>query len=120
MVGIDILKSERFKRLAANDKFLDEHFTSYEINYGKSTVNFAARFAGLYCAKEAFLKAVGFGVGAGFKLKDIEVNHKPNGQPYYVFASNITAFLKQQNITSVALSISHTDDTSVAICMCNI
>lgn len=118
-VGIDSLEKERFTHLANNDAFLNKVFTPYEINYANQTENKTMRLAGMYCAKEAFLKALQLGIGGGIALGEIEVNHLPSGAPLLVLTQNAKTVLQKFNITNVQISITHTKNVSTAICICS-
>ena len=75
------------------------------------------RLAGMYCAKEAFLKALGIGVRNGINFKEIEISHEESGKPFYKLSDGIKDILKSLKITDVELSISHTDNIATAICI---
>ena len=67
--GIDLVENDRIAKIIAKwgDKFLSRIFTPGEIAYcGRhfhSAIHYGARFA----AKESFLKAIGTGMGRGFR-----------------------------------------------------
>lgn len=117
-VGIDSLDIERMKSLIENEKFLNKYFTPYEIKYANSTVNRTMRLAGLYAAKEAFLKAIEIGIGGGISLIEIEINHKKNGSPYINLSDNALKVVSILKIKEIKISITHTETTSSAICIC--
>lgn len=116
-VGIDSVLVKRFEKLKNLDMFLNKNFTEYEKAYivSKNKHKFET-LAGLFCAKEAFLKALGIGVRNGVALNKIEVNHNNNGAPYYKIEEEVLSSLevKKENI---ALSITHTKTSATAICI---
>jgi len=116
-VGIDILESGRMEKLSKNNNFLNQIFTENEIKYIKKMDNFLPRMAGIFCAKEAFLKALGYGVKNGISFNEIEVKHEENGRPYYELSNHVQDVLKALQIMECDLSISHTDKISTAICI---
>ena len=105
--GIDIIKVDRFKELINNDSFMRKNFNPNEVKYINNNITTAA---GLFAAKEAFLKALKKGIN-NYSLKDIEIIHDNNKAPFFVFYNE----LKDLNINNVSLSISHDGDYAVAI-----
>lgn len=85
--GIDIVNMERIEQLMARwgDLFLGRVFTEKEIvrcqRQSRPPECFALRFA----AKEAFLKAIGWGLRNGIQWRDIEVGNDPVGKPSLSF-----------------------------------
>lgn len=118
-VGIDILDAERMDNISKNTAHLKQVFTEQEIEYFTRTKNYLPRLAGMYCAKEAFLKALGIGVRNGISFLEIEVDHEESGRPIYKLSEHIKDILKTLRIFDVQLSISHTDKFATAICIMN-
>jgi len=118
-VGIDILDAIRMENIAKNTAQLKQVFTETEIEYFTKSKNYLPRLAGMYCAKEAFLKALGIGVRNGINFLEIEVEHEESGRPIYKFSDNIKDILKSLKVFDVQLSISHTDNFATAICIMN-
>jgi len=94
-------------------------FTKQEIEYFTMSKNYLPRLAGMYCAKEAFLKALGIGVRNGVDFLEIEVDHEESGRPIYKLSDHMKDILKSLKIYDVQLSISHTDTFATAICIMN-
>ena len=106
--GTDIEKTERIK--AAFEKIGNRVYTDCELAYIESRG--AGKFqtaTGIFCAKEAFSKAIGTGI-AGFSLKDVEVRHSSLGRPYFAFSGKLSHFSSDR----FSLSISHTEDIATA------
>jgi holo-[acyl-carrier protein] synthase len=116
--GIDSVEVKRFKKIKKLDKFLTKYFTDYEINYilSKNKKRYET-IAGLFSAKEAFLKALKIGIGAGISLKFVEIKHDNNFAPYININKKINKLEKEHNINEVTLSITHTKKTATAICI---
>lgn len=115
-VGIDIQDTDTLKRFLDTPK-MKRIFTAREMEY-IDTKNYSPEtVTGLWCAKEAFFKALGEGVGVS-QLLDLEVKHTMAGAPYYSIGSKLITkhFL---STAKVALSISHTKSTAVAVCIIN-
>jgi holo-[acyl-carrier protein] synthase len=119
LVGIDVIDVVRMEKFIQNERFLDKYFTPYEIEYVEK--NNEARqtqsLAGIFACKEAFLKALGIGIGGGIALSEIEVYHEKSGKPQLrVNSSTGNIILKTMNVTEIGVSISHTDEICTAIC----
>lgn len=108
-IGIDIVHIPKFKKAVERwgDKLKKRIFTKNELAYCEnrrfSEQHLAVRFA----AKEAFIKALGRGVGS----KEIEVTNNSAGRPYLV--SN--AQLPDPNLKLLThLTLSHDGDYCIA------
>lgn len=117
LVGVDSIESERMSK-NLNDSTLKTFFTDYEIEYS-NVKNKVLRLAGIFCAKEAFLKALGIGIGGGVKLRDIEVNHLDSGKPYLKLYDTALEYINNHGYTTYEINISHTDTFSFAVCIIN-
>ena len=111
-VGLDICQISRMAEAIRHPHFLERVFSEDERAYLESKGNQAAQSAaGLYAAKEAFLKARGTGIDS-LSLSQIEVAHRPDGQPFYrlngVYGNDRAA---------AHLSISHDGGTAAAVCV---
>ena len=102
--GIDIVKIDRFKDLVNNETFMNKNFNENEIKYINNNIQ---TLAGLYAAKEAFLKALKKGIN-NYSLKDIEIVHDDNKAPSFIFHNNF-------NIDNVSVSISHDGEYAISI-----
>lgn len=105
--GIDIVKIDRFDKLKDNKKFMDNTFNINELKYIHSRNNDTATIAGLYAAKEAFLKALKKGIEF-CPLKDIEISHSSNNAPSIIFHNDF-------DINNISLSISHDGEYAIAM-----
>ena len=76
-LGIDLCGVERIEReLKRSDAFLRRFFTNSERAYIASRGQMGAQSAAaMFAAKEAFLKAVGAGIGGGIAMDEIGVEH---------------------------------------------
>jgi len=114
-VGIDIVEIGQIPTGPSLDKFLNKYFSSKEIEYIKTKCKKEQTIAGIFAAKEAFLKALEIGIGA-IKLSSVEVLHKTSGAPYINLTEEILNYLKPLKLTNIEISISHAKDYAVAIC----
>lgn len=111
-VGVDIVETARIAGSISRfgDRFLRRVFTERELVYCNGRVgSLAARWA----AKEAVAKAFGTGIGpVGFL--DIEVVNNERLCPAVALHGSAAALARQQGITAIALSLSHTRDYAIA------
>ncbi len=110
-VGIDILNVNRMEKIKNKEKFMKNIFNEKEIEYIQKKNNNNQTIAGLYCAKEAFLKAIKKGIDT-YSLKDIEISHNNDGAPFIILHNELEKEYKNINIS---LSISHDGDYATAI-----
>lgn len=101
--GVDILEIARFQKAltVGGSKFLQSIFLESELTNQNSQ-----HLAGIFCAKEAVMKA--------FSLKNnawlqIEILHEPKGRPYVNLKLPIDF-----EIISTSLSISHEENYAMA------
>lgn len=75
-LGIDILANERLFTLKDKEEFTQSVFTQKEIGLAR-LLTYRDRFYALYFSvKEAVMKALGCGLGAGSLWRDIEIDDK--------------------------------------------
>src|SRR5258708_1973674 len=82
-IGIDSVQLSRIARVHAEygQKFLARIVTDAEREYVAGWADPVPRIAGRFAAKEACMKALGTGWGAGVRWRDIEVRRGPAGAP---------------------------------------
>ncbi len=111
--GIDIAQTARFETLSKKDAFLKKVFTGAERDYFASRKHNIKTIAGNFCAKEAFFKALGTGIGP-FGFLDVAVLRDAHGKPYFSLSQPLNAFIKTLGITQFDVSISHDGGYAVA------
>jgi holo-[acyl-carrier protein] synthase len=115
-VGVDLAEVHRirssFERFG--ERFRDRIYTPLEIAYCESKANKYERYAARFAAKEAGMKAIGTGMRKGVRWLDFEVANLPSGKPTLRFHGVAAEFAERLGVTNVALSITHTSDTSLA------
>ena len=113
MIGIDIQDVDRFANFVGTEK-MRRVFSRRELEYISKKGNSLETVAGIFCAKEAFFKAVGSGININ-QLLQIEVGHLRDGAPYYVLSPEV---IRQHNLSTsrIDLSISHTKKVAAAVC----
>jgi len=118
-IGLDLCDIARFERiLEKGDGFLHRYFTQEEQAYltgrGKTAAQSAAA---MFAAKEAFLKAVGTGIGGGIALTEVGVFHEENGRPVYRLAGAAQEALTRMGAAQAWLSLSHEAGMAAAVCV---
>lgn len=110
--GIDIEEVQRFKNLVSNKpELLQKMFSDYEWNYA-SQKNRAQTLAGIWCAKESVVKAL-YAKGICKMIRDVQIHHNSDGVPQVQCIEGIENF----NLEFIRLSISHTMNYAVAVCV---
>jgi holo-[acyl-carrier protein] synthase len=113
-IGIDIVNNKRIKGIYEKygERFLKKFFTDEEINYSMKRKNFIESLGARFAAKEAFLKAIGKGLGE-ISLKEIEVR-KRKGAPFLKVYGKAKKILGNKR---VEISITHDKDYSICVCI---
>ena len=111
-VGLDICQVSRMENAISHPRFLERVFSEQERKYLAAKGGTAAQSAaGMYAAKEAFLKARGTGIDS-LSLSQIEIAHSAAGQPYYC----LNGIYGNEGLTA-HLSISHDAGIAAAVCV---
>jgi holo-[acyl-carrier protein] synthase len=110
MIGIDIIKTSRMKRLLKrfNEKALQRFLSADEIELVK---NYKTA-AGFWAIKEATSKALGVGIGNECSFFDISIAKTKKGAPYIVLCEKI---VKEFKIIDSSVSITHDGKYAVAV-----
>ena len=95
--GVDIIENKRIEKSLKLKGFTSRVFTQNEIKKSKKLNNKINYFAKRFAAKEAFVKAVGTGIGKGIAFNNIEVKNNVNGKPLIYLSTKINKFLKKKN-----------------------
>jgi holo-[acyl-carrier protein] synthase len=110
MIGIDLIKIDRMKRLIEHfgDRGLHKFLSDDEITLIKTPRN----AAGFWAAKEACAKALGCGIGAECGFHDIILSKTPKGAPHITLSSKVRDYF---GITDISVSITHDGDYAIAV-----
>ena len=110
MIGIDLIKTDRMKRLIERfgDRGLKKFLSQNEILLIKNHRN----AAGFWAAKEACSKALGCGIGSECGFHDIILSKTSKGAPLITLSESV---MKRFNISSLSVSITHDGDYAVAV-----
>ena len=109
--GIDLAEIERIEKSLKNERFKQRVYGKEELNELKNKKT--ESYAGAFCAKEAFAKALGTGI-RNFKLNEVQVLHDEFGKPYFSLSGNAEKIANDKKL-NFALSISHTEKYAVAM-----
>jgi len=114
--GIDIVNIDRIERLIARwgNLFLGRVFTEREIIWCQQRARPPECFATRFAAKEAFLKAIGWGLRNGIQWRDIEVENDPMGKPLLAFHRKAKDVLEERRIKKALITLSHDRPYAVA------
>lgn len=115
-IGIDISSQTRIQKSVdkLGDKFLQRILTDEEIALCQRYREPAARYAGRFAVKEAFMKAIGTGMyKIGFH--DIQVFNHDSGAPYIKITGRAQQILSELAVQHIHVSISHDMDMAVGM-----
>lgn len=116
-IGVDTVAMNKFKDILkkSGQGFLDHVFTPNERSYCEQAANPDQSFAGHFAAKEALAKAIPSLRSYGVDWNEIEVTHDNFGVPQFVLQGRLFENLKRIAAETIMLSISHTQETAVAM-----
>lgn len=115
-LGVDYVQVSRMGSLV--DRFPERAparlFTEGERKRCRGRPDPAECYAARFAAKEAFLKALGTGLAAGIRWREMEVRMEPRGRPRLVLAGRARRAMVSRGGTRVHLSFSHDGGAAVA------
>ena len=115
-LGCDVCAISRMQKALEDSRFTDRFFTEYERGYIGARKNAAQTAAGIFAAKEAFVKALGTGFGP-LGTRDIGIRHNEKGAPYYETTEKMLSAMAEAGAVRALLSVSHDGDTAMAVCI---
>ena len=111
-IGIDLCEISRMEEAIHRPHFVERIFSAEEQAYLNTKGSGAPQTAaGLYAAKEAFLKALGTGIDR-LSLREIEVIHSDKGAPAYRLNGPYADLA-----CTALLSITHEAGVAAAVCV---
>jgi holo-[acyl-carrier protein] synthase len=115
-IGIDLVSIPRTARMINKwgDRFLEKVFIDREIKAGLSRPGPEQEFAAWFGAKEAVMKALGSGMMAGVRFKDIEVKSLARTKPRIVLHGKAREIADEAGVCQVHLSLTHESDYAAA------
>ena len=107
-LGNDIIEIERIRQaIERSSSFVERVYTPHEIDYCESrNKGRYESFAGIYAAKESFIKALGTGMRHG-SWQDIEIYHDELGAPLIRLQDTFKNIYETSGYTNIHVSISH-------------
>ena len=96
------------------DRFARRILTESEYQEFQTAAHRGCFLAKRFAAKEAAAKALGTGFNAEVSLRDIGVDHEPNGRPILVYSERVRNLCVAAGIVRSHLSISDEHDYAVA------
>ena len=114
-IGIDIIESSRIQEKIRRKLFKEKVFSPSEIDYCEKQKKRIQHYAVRFAAKEAFLKAIGMGLAAGYDLHEIEIAHLQSGEPKLSLKGNFLKLKKKFKWSKIHVSISHIESLACAI-----
>ncbi len=116
-IGLDVCQISRMEETMTRARFLARFFSEEEQAYVAGRGKLAASSAaGIYAAKEAFVKALGTGF-TDTELSDIAVVHDSFGAPRYDLRGKARDNASKRGVTALFLSITHDGDIAAAVCV---
>ena len=113
-IGTDLVDVDRFRAvLRRRPSVADRLFTAGERTYAGRAADPTARLAARFAAKEATLKALGYGLG-GMRMADIEVVRTDDGRPELVLHGDARTTAAGHGVGRWLVSLSHTDHLAQA------
>ena len=113
-IGTDLVDVDRFRTvLLRRPSVADRLFTAGERTYAQRAVDPAARLAARFAAKEAALKALGYGLG-GMRMAEIEVVRDDDGHPEIRLHGAARSIAATHGVGRWLVSLSHTDHLAQA------
>ncbi len=124
-LGVDVEELSDWKDRLSNEHFLKDNYSEGEREYCKKSFNSIASLAGLWCAKEAVLKAM-----SNFKphekivrefaqnVDEVEIFHSEVGCPLIKLKGKLEQRRQERVIQEIKISISHSEQFAIAVAIC--
>ena len=117
--GVDIVDIRKIKDITLrNEQFIPDIFTQREQEYCLSRKDPYVHFAGRFAAKEACMKALGWGLsltGIDNMFQEIEIVQQPSGQPLLFLSGWALKIGQKKRIHQHTVSISHAGHSAIAM-----
>ncbi|QEY24165.1 holo-ACP synthase [Neisseria animalis] len=115
-IGTDLLSVGRIARLYRKfgAAFAERILCSEELRELPQAADSDNYLAKRFAAKEAFAKAVGTGIRGAVSFSHIGIGHDKLGKPEFFYTPALSAWLAEQGIARVSLSLSDEDGMVLA------
>lgn len=116
-VGIDLVETSRIARALSSHggRFERRVFGQAEVACCNGRANRAECFAARWAAKEAFVKAVGTGLGGGVSPRDVEVRGGAGEPPRLFLSGRAAERAREMGVRAVHLSLTHEGSYAAAL-----
>lgn len=116
-IGVDLVRIPRIKEAVERwgDRFTDRVYTEREKDFCLGRSNRTRCWAMRFAAKEAFSKAIGFGMRQGIRWRDIEVEHNVYGRPGLILHGRALAACREAGIRGNFLTLTDEGEYAVAV-----
>lgn len=115
-IGIDIVEVDRIaEKIGKENGFREKVFSPAEIEFCESRANKCEHYAARFAAKEAFLKATGTGLLAGFNIHDIELSNDASGQPRIRLQNEFEKLASGRGWRKIHVSLTHVKSMASAV-----
>ncbi|MFN3603484.1 MAG: holo-ACP synthase [Leptonema sp. (in: bacteria)] len=116
-IGIDIIEHKKIQNIYSKygEKFLRRYFGLDEIEYSLSKPDPIPYLSARFAAKEAVIKSLNLKKRIGLFYKDIEIKGKHFGKKELLLKGEIKRIFEEKKITKHHLSISHSENYSIAM-----
>ncbi|MBC8792139.1 MAG: holo-[acyl-carrier-protein] synthase [Tagaea sp. CACIAM 22H2] len=114
--GVDLVNVAELQRWIDDprDPLLPRSFVQPELDEIGDGINRIERLAGRFAAKEAVLKALGTGFGAGVAFTDVTIHRAPGAAPEVHLTGGAAKAAAALGVTAWRLSISHAGGMAMA------
>ena len=114
--GIDLVDIAKIQRWIedSRDPLIPRCFVQAELDEIGDGVHRIERLAGRFAAKEAVLKAIGTGFGAGVAFTDVVIQRTPGAAPEIRLSGGAARAATALGVTAWQLSISHAGGIAMA------
>ena len=114
-IGIDITEIKKIEESIRSQAFQRKVFTPAELKAVAGFKKKAEHLAGKFAAKEAFMKAIGAGIGQQVWFAQIEILNDEFGKPFIKVSGEAEKRFKESKSEKVHISISHSGGMAVAV-----
>jgi holo-[acyl-carrier protein] synthase len=114
-VGIDMIEVDRvMAKINKDNGFREMVFSKNEIDFCESNLK-SQNYAGRFAAKEAFLKATGWGLLLGNDLSNVEVENDSHGKPSIRLSGEFKKQAEENGWQKIHVSISHLKEVACSV-----
>ncbi len=115
-IGTDIQAIARVKEAIerSGEAFLKKVFSGEETAYCRTKRHWAQHFAVRFCAKEAFLKALGTGWSQGIRWIEVVVSKNGAGCPQIRLSGRAAELAASRGVDKIWVTLAHSDGYATA------